>query len=147
MKNYDYVIRSDRPAPTAGGDEKSWFLYYKWNIEGGAWVPAPEGAEVGDFLWFYVDGELMGAVEILQLMHGPMPFMEAHYDADQALRIEPQAARCISGRHIKGETGLSSMDLVHGPGSDGAGYGYYRFYDRYVAEYGTDDHKKKFGVQ
>jgi len=138
MKNYNYVIRSDRPAPTAGGDEKSWFLYYKWNIEGGAWVPAPEGAEVGDFLWFYVDGELMGAVEILQLMHGPMPFMEAHYDADQALRI-PRTARVIAARYARyvdpDDTGLADKDEVR------------VLYRRYVEEDGSDDHKKKFGVQ
>lgn len=141
MKNYNYVIRSDRPAPTAGGDEKSWFLYYKWNIEGGAWVPAPEGAEVGDFLWFYVDGELMGAVEILQLMHGPMPFMEAHYDADQALRIEPRAERVIAARYAPvndggwSKTGLSDPEEVR------------VLYGQFVKTHGSNDHKKKFGVQ
>jgi len=133
MKNYDYIIRSDRPAPTAGGDEKSWFLYYKWNIEGGAWVPAPEGAEVGDFLWFYVDGELMGAVEILQLMHGPMPFMEAHYDADQALRVPPKTYLIIED---PGET-ITLVDPEAVP----------RVYAPRVQKHGSDDHKKKFGVQ
>lgn len=137
MKNYNYVIRSDRPAPTAGGDQKSWFLYYKWNIEGGAWVPAPEGAEVGDFLWFYVDGELMGAVEILQLLPSSAPFMEAHYDADQALRI-PRPARVIAARYVKDnpdDTGLADEGEVKA------------LYRRYVEEDGSDDHKKKFGVQ
>lgn len=135
MKNYDYVIRSDRPAPTAGGDEKSWFLYYKWNIEGGAWVPAPEGAEVGDFLWFYVDGELMGAVEILQLMHGPMPFMEAHYDADQAMRV-PQGVITVCYDCLKNE----SIALVENEVA-------LQVRTKLVGMYGSEDHKKKFGVQ
>ena len=71
-QHFVYIITRDAPAPSAGFDMGSWFDYYKWNTEGETFVPVSGDARLeflrakeGDWLWFIVDGLVLGCVVIL----------------------------------------------------------------------------------
>jgi len=90
MNHFLYFMKSNAKAPAGDGDTKSWFLYYKWNIEGESWVPkeAPfYEAEPGDMLWFVIDGTLLGGVPILRIENPSLPHQnqDVWYDAGKIL--------------------------------------------------------------
>ena len=39
MSHFIYAMNSVDPAPAADGDTKSWFEYYKWDVDDFAFVP------------------------------------------------------------------------------------------------------------
>lgn len=55
-KHFLYVMDSGAKAPAGDGDTRSWFEFYKWNVEGEVFVPRREpffeGVVPGDFIWF-----------------------------------------------------------------------------------------------
>lgn len=104
VQNFIYCVDSSRPAPAGLGDEKSWFFFYKWGKDvGPTWVPAPEGIKQGDRLWFSVDGELLGYVELTDVRESFTGGREACYDASRAVELpEDQRPR------IGVQTGLFS---------------------------------------
>ena len=90
VTEFVYQVRSHHPAPAAGGDEKSWFLFYKWSDGiGSTWVPAPPGIQPGDQLWFAVDGEVLGHVTVTRVeenFHADR--LEAYYNADHRTEVK-----------------------------------------------------------
>ncbi len=86
MNHFIYAMKSSDPAPAAGGDTKSWFEYYKWDVDGHAFIPYPDAALGFEhpnsiILWFVMDGVLLGCVPV----DGFMPclqdgIIEFHYD-------------------------------------------------------------------
>jgi len=70
VKNFLYAMESDDPAPAGDGDTRSWFMFYKWNVDGPSFVPRAFpflDAEIGDFIWFALDGVIVGGAEITQV--------------------------------------------------------------------------------
>lgn len=69
MRHFIYAMDGSKPALAGGGDTESWFLYYKWNVGGEAFVPVPaevgEMPEAGDLLWFLLNMYVIGYVEVL----------------------------------------------------------------------------------
>jgi hypothetical protein len=59
-----------------GGDTASWFRFYKWEVEGEVFVPRQNGehlpAQPGDLVWFCLDEQCLGCVEVLQVVLDPM---------------------------------------------------------------------------
>lgn len=95
MNHLIYSMTSTDPAPATGGDTKSWFEYYKWDVDGHAYIPFPEAeligieANVPSTLWFIMDGVLLGCVPV----DGFMPCLQAdvvelHYDT-RAMQVAP----------------------------------------------------------
>jgi hypothetical protein len=86
---------ADKP-PAGGGTTKGWFEYYKWDVDGEAFVPVPEdvagGApEVGDTLWFLMDNQLLGCVPVLSVSADELNSqLEIHYDTRQLQDFEQQ---------------------------------------------------------
>ncbi len=86
MNHFLYAMTSTAPAPAAGGDTKSWFYYYKWDVEGLAFVPvaeelldADEPAHI-DTLWFVMDGVPLGCCPVHSIMPSLGGPVELHYD-------------------------------------------------------------------
>ena len=102
--DYIYQAKPDRPAPAAGGDELSWLLYYKWGYDvGPTWVPAPEGIQAGDRLWFAADNVVLGHVIVTRVeenFHANR--LEAYYDAGAAI--------VVWGKFYAGDTGKVSPE-------------------------------------
>lgn len=65
MQHFLYRMSPDVKAPASGGDTKSWFLYYKWQVLDNVFVPADlrvfGSASIGDMLWFAFDRKKGGA--------------------------------------------------------------------------------------
>lgn len=86
MNHFIYVMKSTDPAPAAGGDTKSWFEHYKWDVDGIAFVPVPEGMLVDlesrpvDVLWFVMDNLVLGCAPIHACMPSLSGKIELHYD-------------------------------------------------------------------
>jgi len=92
MNHFIYSMNSVDPAPATGGDTKSWFFYYKWDVDGMAYVPVPEddfeGYELGggrDLLWFLMDKMVLGFVPIVSIMPSLDGKVELHYDTRELL--------------------------------------------------------------
>lgn len=89
MRHYLFNVVSDLPAPAAGNDMGSWFLFYKWNVDDEVFVPVHDPtrrhfleAQPGDLLWFSLDRKLIGAVPILRVMDEPSQRrVEVWYDS------------------------------------------------------------------
>jgi hypothetical protein len=96
MRHFLYCLWSSPVGALAGdGDTESWFRYYKWDTTGEVFVPvrAPFlAAEVGDTLWFSMDGELLGCAPIhrVDTPLRPTQTQELWYDAD---KIEEMTCR------------------------------------------------------
>lgn len=73
-RSFLHQMRQLDHAPS--GDIRSWFRYYKWNVEGDVFVPRHPGKHLpiapGDVLWFGVDDELVGAASIKQVLLDPL---------------------------------------------------------------------------
>ena len=108
MKHFIYYMTGTDPAPASGGDTKSWFMYYKWDVDGEAFVPFPESSlskdvvvEPGDRLWFIMDGFPIGCVPILRTAPDPLNnAIEFHYDTrkmQEALHDRSHVVRTTTG--------------------------------------------------
>lgn len=96
MNHFIYAMKSTDPAPAAGGDTKSWFEYYKWDVDGHAYIPFPEAALIGiepntaSTLWFVMDGALLGCVPVDAFMPCLQDdVVELHYDT-RAMQVAPE---------------------------------------------------------
>lgn len=104
MNHFIYAMKSADPAPAAGGDTKSWFEYYKWDVDGGSFVPVSqeclEGYEIGkgelDLLWFAMDGRFLGCTPILALEPAFSGNMEMHYDT-RLTQVLPEGLNIYTG--------------------------------------------------
>jgi hypothetical protein len=68
MKHVLYNMQGAAPAPAGDGDTKSWFEYYKWDVDGEVFVPVQDTrAKEGDVLWFAMDGDIIGCAIVLRL--------------------------------------------------------------------------------
>lgn len=86
MNHFIYAMNSADPAPATGGDTKSWFEYYKWNVDGPTYVPVSEEFPLAldpdhrPYLWFVMDGNILGCVLVHSFMQALSGAMEVHYD-------------------------------------------------------------------
>lgn len=112
MSHFIYAMRAEDPAPATGGDTKSWFYYYKWDVDDFAYVPVDEAAMLGfdpkldgtDVLWFVMDGALLGCVTIHAVMPSLSGKVELHYHTNLI-----QVAPAEDAAYTTGEsTGLAS---------------------------------------
>lgn len=89
MNHFIYAMKADDPAPATGGDTKSWFEYYKWDVGGHAFVPVPESAltdlefQALEVVWFIMDGELLGCCKV-DAVHPSLSnnMVELHYNTE-----------------------------------------------------------------
>jgi hypothetical protein len=96
MKHYLFNVVSELPAPAAGNDMGSWFLFYKWDVDDEVFVPVHEptrsrflDAEPGDFLWFSLDSKVIGCVSILRLVdEQAQRKVEVWYDASAKVVVD-----------------------------------------------------------
>ncbi len=96
MNHFIYSMKSTDRAPAAGGDMKSWFEYYKWDVDGHTFIPMPEDV-VGELepgatsiLWFAMDGILLGCVPV-EGFHPTLSMegqVELHYNT-QLMQVAP----------------------------------------------------------
>lgn len=91
--NFLYVMNGEDPAPAGDGDTRSWFEYYKWNAEGESFMPRDNPhlpVSPGDFLWFVLDGGLVGGVEVLRVETPSLPYQrqEIWYEAAKLLILQ-----------------------------------------------------------
>ena len=97
MNHFIYAMNADDPAPAAGGDTKSWFEYYKWDVGGRAFVPVPEASLIDhelhsvDVVWFIMDGVLLGCCTVDSMMPSLNDQVELHYDTDN-MQVPPKGA-------------------------------------------------------
>lgn len=90
--HFGYNARADRDAPLAGvGDEKSWFLYYKWGPGVGVtWLPCLEEMKEGDTLWFFIDSRLVGRATVRSVEENySANRFDCYFDADAVETCEP----------------------------------------------------------
>lgn len=98
-KHHLYVMNPKAPAPAGDGDTKSWFLFYKFRVEGEVFVPKTEPflkAEPGDYIWFaFVDRAVHGALpkvfggaEIVRVEQESRAHQEIWYRGDDILEWE-----------------------------------------------------------
>lgn len=97
MNHFIYAMKADAPAPATGGDTKSWFEYYKWDVGGRAFVPVPEAALIDyehqsvDVVWFIMDGELLGCCKVDAMHPSLNDQVELHYDTGN-MQVPPKGA-------------------------------------------------------
>jgi hypothetical protein len=91
----DYLMRmyGAEEDPLKSGDTRSWFLFYKWMVEGEAHFDVPENdvfygeIQAGDRLWFSMDRELIGYVEVLRAQVDPTrDMLEIWYDGQKCFK-------------------------------------------------------------
>lgn len=98
MDHFIYAMNSKDPAPAAGGDTKSWFLHYKWDVDDFTFVPVPEDKLI-DFsteglgkpttLWFVLDEVILGCAPIHAFMPSLNGSVELHYDT-RLMQVKPE---------------------------------------------------------
>ena len=75
--------------PAFFGTVRTWFYFYKWQVEGEVFVPRKSGctleAQPGDILWFVLDDRLLGGATVLRVMLDP-------FSGSQELWYEPLQA-------------------------------------------------------
>lgn len=68
MRHLIFSMQANDPAPAAGMRMEPWFYTFKWQIDDDyAFVPFPAGTDAGpgDCLWFVMDDELLGGVQLI----------------------------------------------------------------------------------
>ena len=92
-QHFLYVMQAASKAPASGGDTKSWFHFYKWDIGGEVFVPQQRPfleAKEGDFLWFVMDGEVLGGSKIIRIeREESQGVQELWYRGDDLYKLEP----------------------------------------------------------
>lgn len=110
MNHFVYAMRSTDPAPAAGGDTKSWFEYYKWDVDGLAFVPVAEEKLEGyvphsaDLIWFVMDDKLLGCCRVHTIMPSLSGAVELHYDT----RLMQEAPVPLALDNVTWTTGFST---------------------------------------
>lgn len=94
MRHFLYPMVSAAPAPAGDGDTASWFRYYKWPGDEEAYVPRRSPflrAVPGDYLWFVLDGLVLGGVELERIEIPSLPTMkqELWYDQKKIVELYP----------------------------------------------------------
>lgn len=117
MAHFIYAMQSASTPPASGGTTLGWFLYYKWDVGGEAFVPVPEqslactgGAPTpGDTLWFLMDDRVMGYTTVSHTMDDPLNGMtEVYYDTRQIRDLGEQTTyymqnntgKCVSSGDV-----------------------------------------------
>jgi hypothetical protein len=89
MAHFVYAMQGSSKPPAGGGTTQGWFSYYKWDVNGEAFVPVPEaipdGAPApGDTLWFLMDSRVIGCVPVLRVSEDELNSqLEVYYDTRQ----------------------------------------------------------------
>lgn len=97
-KHHLYVMNPKATAPAGDGDTKSWFLFYKFRVEGEVFVPKLVpffSVEVGDYIWFAFEGQVLqgvrpkvfGGAQIVR-MEEESRHQEIWYRGDEVLEFE-----------------------------------------------------------
>ncbi len=102
-KHFLHVMNPKAKAPAGDGDTKSWFQFYKWNVEGEVFFPLPmpglDGVVPGDYLWFAEEGFGGPAKGFGWLVFGGVPLLrieeenrvqELWYHGEDVLELEPK---------------------------------------------------------
>lgn len=90
-RHYLYWMDGSAPAPAGDGDTRSWFLFYKWNVEGEVFVPHKRpflDIAAGDYLWFVLDGALLGYVIVLRTIQELHYMQEIWYAGDETFELD-----------------------------------------------------------
>jgi hypothetical protein len=97
-KHHLFVMDPSAKAPAGDGDTKSWFMFYKWKVEGETFVPqfAPFfKAEPGDYIWFAFLGrnilglrpKVLGGAKIVRIEEEHRR-LEIWYRADDLFELD-----------------------------------------------------------
>jgi len=93
----DYLMRlyGDELDPLHSGDTKSWFQFYKWQVEGEVHVDISvddvlyRDIKEKDRLWFVMDRTLIGYVQVLRVVHDPtLDKLEIWYSGEKCYKYE-----------------------------------------------------------
>jgi hypothetical protein len=102
MKHFLYTMNGDQRAPAGDSDVESWFHYYKWEeLEGEVFVPVArtriaglvgffgEHVQVGDMLWFAMNGKLYGGAPVLRVeVEESQGLVELWYDVATIVEVD-----------------------------------------------------------
>lgn len=127
MRHHLYLMSSIAPAPAGDGDTRSWFFFYKWNVEGDTYVPQKRPfleAEQGDVLWFVLDGCVLGGAPITRVeLEYSANREEIWYRGESLLALPvpvPVAGAYLSARSVPANLGadwLASAQPLSRPAS------------------------------
>jgi|HigsolmetaAR201D_1030396.scaffolds.fasta_scaffold18162_3 hypothetical protein len=96
-KHHLYVMNPIAAAPAGDGDTKSWFLFYKFRVEGEVFVPKTAPlfkAEPGDYIWFAFEAQdpggrrcarVFGGAQIVRVEEESRGRQEIWYRGDEVL--------------------------------------------------------------
>lgn len=95
-KHFLYVMNPKAKAPAGDGDTKSWFLFYKFRVEGETFVPKTTplfAAEPGDYIWFAFESnvvqgvrpKIFGGAQIVRVEEVSRGQQEIWYRGDQVI--------------------------------------------------------------
>lgn len=88
-RHFVYSMNGSVKPPAGDGDTASWFRFYKWDTEDEVYVPRLRpfyDASPGDYLWFVLDGKVLGSVQILRIeLEESQGRQEIWYDASKKL--------------------------------------------------------------
>lgn len=90
MKHLIYNMRGSAPPPAGYGDTTGWFLRYKWDVDGQVYVPWTKETipEVGDILWFALDGAVLGCAPVLRVTSDDLNGrLEVWYVGNQVCKV------------------------------------------------------------
>lgn len=110
MNHFIYAMTSTDRAPATGGDTKSWFEYYKWDVDDFAYVPVGEDVlpdyelNAVDLLWFVMDGDILGCVPVQNIIPSLQGSVELHYHT-QDIQVGPTGALAFKTHEKTGRVG------------------------------------------
>lgn len=133
MNHFIYAMNSEDPAPATGGDTKSWFFHYKWDVDDFTYVPVSEHLLIGedpDVLWFIMDKVLLGCVHVHAMIPALQGNAELHYHTG-LIQVAPE--------------GLYS-DLNHNTGRAPVGDTFDKLKAAFDAQYPPRDQELAAGV-
>ena len=91
MADYYYFMLGDAPAPSGGGDLRTWFEFYKLGAGGETFVPLKHEDKlpnIGDFLWFVLDDHVVAMAPVLRVVEDPINVLhEAWFDSTRARQL------------------------------------------------------------
>lgn len=85
------IVLGDEPSGFGCGDTRGWFRHYKWETFEETWIPVAldscENLMPEDWLFFLLDGELLGCVQVLRIVEDPAhQRKEIWYDDKKTIR-------------------------------------------------------------